>query len=125
MKLLPPADPAIEYYAPPFLCHAALWHHITFSDLIHRDLLCAPFKLNGGWCAALRKPVETPKPKSVRWDRDLRTIGETVVGCIVKNARGQWQAYGCWEEWQDVDLGEFKAERAAKRAVNNWVGDHR
>lgn len=60
-----------------------------------------------------------------KWDRDLRIIGETVVGSIEKLDRGDWYAYGCMSDWQDTDLGSHKSERAAKRAVERWVAENR
>lgn len=47
-----------------FKSYLHLWHKITFSDLLHYDLICEPFKLNGFWAAALRG--STPE-RSVWW----------------------------------------------------------
>lgn len=58
---------------------------------------------------------------SERWVRNLRVVEETVVGCVEKLERGEWNAYGCWSDWQDTDLGSHGSEKAAKRAVERWV----
>lgn len=58
MKLLPPADKTILFQSYAFGSYEYLWSMISFSDLVHYELLCMPFKLNGAWTAALRPPVK-------------------------------------------------------------------
>ena len=56
MLLLPPPDPTIELIDTPY-SHGHLWHDLTFSYLLHWDLLCHPFKHGraGWWTVAMRR----------------------------------------------------------------------
>lgn len=60
MLTLPPAS-GIEYISS-WGSHKDLWHKITMTYLIRWDLLCEPFKLNGSWVAAMRRPVKMDDP---------------------------------------------------------------
>ncbi len=51
---LPPASD-IEFVSSPYWCFAELWRQITFTYLIHWELI-AVFKMDGRWTAAMRRP---------------------------------------------------------------------
>ena len=57
-----------------------------------------------------------------RWVDGLFLVGSTVVGVVNTDAFGHgWWAYGCLEDWEDVELGHHRTEEAAKAAVEKWV----
>lgn len=60
-----------------------------------------------------------------RWTSEgLCTIGNTVVGTVLKAANDLYYAHGCMDDWEDVNLGPHPNQREAKKAVENWVEKH-
>lgn len=57
MKLLPPASD-IEYINSPYWCFRELWWQISYTYLLRWELVCDPFKMDGRWTAAMRRPKE-------------------------------------------------------------------
>lgn len=45
-----------------------------------------------------------------------------IVGTVVPHMDSDdWHAYGCLNQWQDVDLGVFEHGRMAYEAVMRWA----
>lgn len=60
-----------------------------------------------------------------RWNIDgTYVVNGSVVGTISKGASGDYFAYGCLQEWSDVQLGNFTTKLSAMEAVQEWVRDH-
>lgn len=59
--------------------------------------------------------------KPLKWSQGLALIGNTVVGTVEEVRHDEWQAYGCLEDWQDIDLGAWRSESKARTVVRDWV----
>jgi hypothetical protein len=58
---------------------------------------------------------------SAKWKSDTLIVGNSVVGCILQTATGDWEAAGCDSDWMDVELGIHKSRVSAQRAVQRWA----
>jgi hypothetical protein len=51
-------------------------------------------------------------------------LGGSVVGTVSQGASGDWFAYGCLDDWEDVNLRSHSSEAEAREAVEAWVEEH-
>jgi hypothetical protein len=65
------------------------------------------------------------KRSTARWKAGTLVLDNTVVGTVDRGAGGDWFAYGCLNDWQDVKLGCHETEQKARRAVEGWVEEMR
>lgn len=63
---------------------------------------------------------------NIRWKSPgLCLLDNSIVGSVDAFASGgTWEAWGCFDEWQDTPLGQYKSQDEAKQAVEDWVRDH-
>ena len=57
------------------------------------------------------------------WVDGVFIVDLTACGSVSDGASGDWFAYGCRDEWEDVPLGSFATEREAKARVVGWFRD--
>jgi hypothetical protein len=61
----------------------------------------------------------------LRWDGDLAVLnGQTVVGTVEEIRSDEWQAWGCVNDLNDIDLGCWRSCSKAKEAVKRWVKEN-
>ncbi len=59
-----------------------------------------------------------------RWLAGTFVLDGSVVGTVQEGGNDRWFAYGCLEDWEDVNLSSFQSEDEAKQAVEHWVDEH-
>lgn len=76
----------------------------------------------GGKVAKQRRERRKKVRETIRWKDRLCLLGMTIVGSIEEAPRlGDWFAWACDIDWNDIDLGRHNTRRAAKAAVESWV----
>lgn len=58
------------------------------------------------------------------WKSDVYVLDGSAVGGICKTAGGNWESFGCMDEWQDTPLAVSLLKSHAKKEVEYWVGEH-
>jgi hypothetical protein len=56
-----------------------------------------------------------------RWTAGTLVLEGSVVGTVSEGASGDWFAYGCLNDWEDIKLGSHETEDEAREAVEAWV----
>jgi hypothetical protein len=56
-----------------------------------------------------------------RWRSGTYIVNGSIVGTVQRGAGGDWFAFVCLDDWEDINLRSHATETLAKQAVEEWV----